>query len=113
MKAGTAHKMVLNMISTASMVKLGKVYGNLMVDFHASNFKLKERAKRVVSLATGASREEAEEALRSSSGSVKVAIMILLTGTSVETSLELLQASGGFLRLALNPYWGKSNEKTD
>ena len=74
MKAGTAQKMILNMLSTGTMIRLGKVYGNLMVDVKASNKKLAERAKRIVMTATGCTRSEAEGALAQAGGSARAAI---------------------------------------
>lgn len=101
MKAGTAQKMVLNMLTTATMIKLGKVYSNLMVDVQATNLKLKERAKRIVTLATGVSHSQAEEALSATNGSVKLAIIMILAGASAEEASQLLQAGGGFVAKAL------------
>ncbi len=91
MKAGTADKMVLNMLSTAVMIKLGKVYKNLMVDLAASNKKLRDRAVRIIMHAVDVSREEAEEALRLSGGELKPALLILLCGCSKETAVSLLR----------------------
>ena len=95
MKAGTAQKMVLNMLSTGTMVKLGKVYGNLMVDVKATNEKLAERALRIVMAAAGCQRKEAEAALRRAGGQAKLAILIALTGCSpAEGRLQLGMAQG-------------------
>ena len=95
MKAGTAQKMVLNMLSTGTMVKLGKVYGNLMVDVKATNEKLTERALRIVMAAAGCQRKEAEAALRRAGGQAKLAILIALTGCSpAEGRLQLGMAQG-------------------
>jgi len=106
MKAGTAQKMVLNMLTTSAMIRLGKVYSNLMVDVQTTNEKLKERANRIVSLATGASREEAIDTLAAANGSSKLAILMLLSGLSAGESSKLLQQSKGFiseaLRLSIN-----------
>ncbi|MFD1018347.1 N-acetylmuramic acid 6-phosphate etherase [Thalassobacillus hwangdonensis] len=102
LKAATAHKMILNMISTASMVRLGKVYRNLMVDVHASNYKLKERAKKIVCEATGADYETAETVLEETSFSVKPAIVMLLTHVTYKEALDLLDGAGGFVRHAVN-----------
>lgn len=90
MKAGTADKMVLNMISTAVMVKLGKVYQNLMVDLSADNRKLRDRAVRIVMEAVGVARPEAEAALEASGGAVKPALLTLLCGCNLETAREIL-----------------------
>ncbi|MGW3202745.1 N-acetylmuramic acid 6-phosphate etherase [Streptomyces sp. NPDC001135] len=101
LKAGTAQKLVLNMLSTITMIRLGKTYGNLMVDVRASNDKLRARSRRIVSLATGASDEEIEKALTESGGEVKNAILTLLAGVDGPTAARLLEESGGHLRAAL------------
>ncbi|MFI1965799.1 N-acetylmuramic acid 6-phosphate etherase [Streptomyces pathocidini] len=101
LKAGTAQKLVLNMISTITMIRLGKTYGNLMVDVRASNEKLRARARRIVSLATGAGDAEIEAALTANGGEVKNAILTILTGTDAETAAKLLTTSQGHLRAAL------------
>ncbi|MGW7524817.1 N-acetylmuramic acid 6-phosphate etherase [Streptomyces sp. NPDC054783] len=101
LKAGTAQKLVLNMLSTITMIRLGKTYGNLMVDVRASNDKLRARSRRIVSLATGASDEEIERALTESGGEVKNAILALLADVDGPTAARLLEESGGHLRAAL------------
>lgn len=101
MKAGTAHKMVLNMLSTAVMVKMGKVYENLMVDVQARNYKLRERAKQIVMEITGASYEEAEEVLKKSHQKVKPAIVMIAGGVSFEQANTSIQKSGGKVRTAI------------
>ncbi|MER5547035.1 N-acetylmuramic acid 6-phosphate etherase [Streptomyces sp. NPDC001118] len=101
LKAGTAQKLVLNMLSTITMIRLGKTYGNLMVDVRASNDKLRARSRRIVSLATGASDAEIEKALTESGGEVKHAILALLSGVDGPTAARLLEESGGHLRAAL------------
>jgi N-acetylmuramic acid 6-phosphate etherase len=101
MKAGTAQKLVLNTISTVAMVRLGKTYGNLMVDVVASNAKLRGRARRAVELATDASVEEAEAALAAAGGDTKVAIVTLLTGLDAEAARDRLAAAGGSIRAVL------------
>ncbi|MFC9278258.1 N-acetylmuramic acid 6-phosphate etherase [Streptomyces collinus] len=101
LKAGTAQKLVLNMLSTITMVRLGKTYGNLMVDVRASNDKLRARSRRIVALATGAQDEEIEKALTESGGEVKNAILAILTGVDGPTAARLLEDSGGHLRAAL------------
>ena len=78
LKAGTAQKLVLNMISTITMIRLGKTYGNLMVDVRASNEKLRARSRRIVALATGADDAEIEAALAATDGEVKNAILVIL-----------------------------------
>ncbi|KUN07476.1 N-acetylmuramic acid 6-phosphate etherase [Streptomyces yokosukanensis] len=101
LKSGTAQKLVLNMLSTITMIRLGKTYGNLMVDVRASNDKLRARSRRIVSLATGASDEEIEKALTESGGEVKNAILALLADIDGPTATRLLEESGGHLRAAL------------
>ncbi|WP_042222334.1 N-acetylmuramic acid 6-phosphate etherase [Oceanobacillus manasiensis] len=107
MKAATSHKMVLNMISTAVMVKLGKVYENLMVDVHASNYKLKERAKRNVIAVTEASYESAEEVLEKTDYKVKPAIIMLKTGKSLQEVDAALVATNGNVREAITALVGE------
>ncbi|AEW94799.1 MULTISPECIES: N-acetylmuramic acid 6-phosphate etherase [Streptomycetaceae] len=101
LKAGTAQKLVLNMVSTITMIRLGKTYGNLMVDVRASNDKLRARSRRIVALATGAPDEEIEAALTATGGEVKDAILVLLGGVQAQEARHLLAASGGRLRDAL------------
>ncbi|MEV7125321.1 N-acetylmuramic acid 6-phosphate etherase [Streptomyces sp. NPDC093260] len=102
LKAGTAQKLVLNMISTLTMIRLGKTYGNLMVDVRASNEKLRARSRRIVALATGAPDEEIERALTAAHGEVKNAILILLASVDAPTAGRLLEESSGHLRVALD-----------
>ena len=101
MKSGTAQKLVLNMLSTASMVRIGKTYGNLMVDMIASNGKLVARAARMVSQATGTTVAEAETALAMADNNSKLAILMILTGEDAETARGKLAAAGGVLRRAI------------
>ncbi|WP_406444230.1 N-acetylmuramic acid 6-phosphate etherase [Streptomyces sp. NBC_01613] len=101
LKAGTAQKLVLNMLSTITMIRLGKTYGNLMVDVRASNEKLRARSRRIVALATGASDEEIERALSATDGEVKNAILALLADVDGPTAARLLDDSDGHLRAAL------------
>ncbi|MGW3415327.1 N-acetylmuramic acid 6-phosphate etherase [Streptomyces sp. NPDC000888] len=101
LKAGTAQKLVLNMLSTITMIRLGKTYGNLMVDVRASNEKLRARSRRIVSLATGATDEEIEQALAATDGEVKNAILTILGGVDGPTAARLLEESHGHLRAAL------------
>jgi N-acetylmuramic acid 6-phosphate etherase len=101
LKAGTAQKLVLNTISTVAMIRLGKTYGDLMVDVRGSNEKLAARAQRIVESATGVSEDEARAALAEADGSAKVAIVALLTGTDAKTARERLDRSGGVIRSAL------------
>lgn len=102
LKAATAHKMVLNMMSTTAMVKLGKVYENLMVDVHASNHKLRERAKSILMECTSATYEEAEETLKKAKLQVKPAIVMLKRSVSYEQAKKMLQENEGNLRKAMN-----------
>ncbi|MEW2610625.1 N-acetylmuramic acid 6-phosphate etherase [Streptomyces sp. NPDC047880] len=101
LKSGTAQKLVLNMISTITMIRLGKTYGNLMVDVRASNDKLRARSHRIVALATGAPDDEIERALAATDGEVKNAILALLAGVDGPTAARLLEESDGHLRAAL------------
>lgn len=103
LKAGTAQKLVLNTISTVAMIRLGKTYGDLMVDVRTSNEKLAARARRIVHAATGVSDDEAESALAEAGGSAKVAIVALLAGTDAGTARERLERAGGMIRSALEP----------
>ena len=102
MKAGTAQKLVLNTISTVSMIRLGRTFGDLMVDVVASNAKLRQRARRTVALATSASEQEIDAALEEADGAVKVAIVKLLAGTSAAEARSRLEAAGGGIRRALS-----------
>jgi len=101
LKAGTAQKLVLNMLSTITMIRLGKTYGNLMVDVRASNEKLRARSRRIVALATGADDEEVERALAATDGEVKNAILTILADVDGATAARLLEESDGHLRAAL------------
>ena len=101
MKAGTAQKMVLNMLSTATMVRLGKTYGNLMVDVRATNAKLTARVQRMVKDVTGASEQEVAVALDQGAGSAKTAIVMLLGRCSAQQAVQLLAQAHGSVRHAL------------
>ncbi len=103
MKAGTAQKMVLNILSTAVMVKLGKTYGNLMVDVQPTNAKLRKRAINIVSDAAGISTSEAEAALGESGGNVKAAIVARLLNVPTGEAVSRLDAASGIVRKALQP----------
>ncbi|KKC35554.1 N-acetylmuramic acid-6-phosphate etherase [Devosia epidermidihirudinis] len=102
LKSGTAQKLVLNMLTTASMIRIGKTYQNLMIDLHASNEKLLARAVRIVMQATDCTAQEAEHALELTSNDVKLAILVHLTGLDVEAARNALQSAGGFLRHAID-----------
>lgn len=101
LKAGTAQKMILNLLSTGAMVRLGKTYSNLMVDVQARNEKLRDRAARIVMMATGAEREAAQAALEQSRWHAKTAIVMLLLNLSAEEAADRLSQAGGFVRTAL------------
>ncbi len=100
MKAGTAQKMVLNMLTTASMIRLGKVYENLMVDVQMNSRKLEERAKRIVMLATDVDYPTAAEALKKAHGHAKSAIVMILAGVTYPKAKKLLSAADGSVRKA-------------
>jgi N-acetylmuramic acid 6-phosphate etherase len=101
MKAGTAQKLVLNTISTVSMIRLGRTFGNLMVDMVAANEKLRARARRAVALATGAEDAAADAALEAAGGDVKVAIVSLVSGIDARAARSRLESAGGVVRKAL------------
>lgn len=101
MKAGTATKMVLNMLTTATMVRLGKTYGNLMVDLRATNNKLADRSRRIVKTITGLSDHESQQLLDRCDGEVKTAIVMQRSGCSVVEARSRLERNGGHLRRAL------------
>ncbi|MGN6426753.1 N-acetylmuramic acid 6-phosphate etherase [uncultured Leifsonia sp.] len=100
LKAGTAQKLVVNMISTVTMVRLGKTYGNIMVDLRATNEKLRARAERIVMLITGCDADEAGAALEGAGGSVQTAVLMLLRGLDAADAAAIVAASGS-LREAL------------
>ena len=101
LKAGSAQKLVLNALSTISMIRLGKTFGNLMVDVVATNDKLRARVRRIVENATGASPDDVDHALDSSSGNAKVAIVMLLTGDDADAARARLDHADGVVRVAL------------
>jgi len=101
LKAGTAQKLVLNTISTVSMIRLGKTYGNLMVDVAAANEKLVERVRRIVAAATGATSQEIDEALVAAGGDARVAIVSLAANVDADTARARLDASGRSIARAL------------
>ena len=102
LKAGTAQKLVLNTISTVAMVRLGKTFGNLMVDVVASNEKLRGRVRRIVRFATGASAQRVDEALAAADGDAKVAIVALLADVGADEARDRLVRAGGVVRKALD-----------
>lgn len=102
MKSGTSQKLVLNMITTSVMIKLGKVYGNLMVDLQPTNEKLVDRATRIIIHATGISYSEAKKLLEASGFNPKTAIVMIKTGLSREEAEKLLELAEGFVTKAVN-----------
>ena len=101
LKSGTAQKLAVNMLTTISMIKLGKTYNGVMVDLQATNEKLQARSERTVMDATGADVEAARAALLAAGGSVKVAILMLVAGLDSEESVRALEAADGVLRVAI------------
>lgn len=104
MKSGTAQKLVLNMITTAAMVKIGKTYGNVMIDLQLTNQKLIERAKKTIMTITGIDYDEATKYLEMSKGNVKTALMMNLSGLDYANSKIYLEKNNGFLKFALENY---------
>ncbi|SET06870.1 N-acetylmuramic acid 6-phosphate etherase [Oceanobacillus limi] len=102
MKAATAHKLILNMITTTTMIKIGKVYENLMVDVKVSNQKLKERAISIVSTITDVSYERAKETLKKTNFEVKPAIVMIKANTSLNKAKHSIQKADGFVRKAID-----------
>ena len=102
LKAGTAQKMVCNMLSTASMVRTGKVFGNLMVDLKPTNEKLVDRAQRIVSAAAGVEQSVAAEAITAADGNTKTAVVMLLSNCDHATAVRRLADSGGDVRGAIS-----------
>jgi N-acetylmuramic acid 6-phosphate etherase len=102
MKAGTAQKVVLNLLSTLVMIRLGRVYGGLMVDMRATNAKLRRRGARMVADIAGCGLDEAEAALAGTEGDLKLAVLVA-TGLAPAEARARLDAAGGHLRAALRP----------
>ncbi|ERT13824.1 N-acetylmuramic acid 6-phosphate etherase [Photorhabdus temperata] len=102
MKAGTAQKLILNMLTTGAMIRTGKVYGNLMVDVEATNAKLVERQKNIVMAATECDRAQAEQALVACDGHCKTAIVMILAGIDAQQAKALLEKNHGFIRPAIS-----------
>jgi N-acetylmuramic acid 6-phosphate etherase len=98
LKAGTATKLVLNTLTTGTMIRLGKVYGNMMVDLMALSIKLHDRGERIVMECCGVSREEARDAIQRAGGSVKLAIVMVRRNVDAVEAKRLLEAAGGFVR---------------
>lgn len=109
MKSGTAQKLVLNMISTASMIRLGKTYGNVMVDLQMTNNKLRERAKKIVMDLTGVDYDTAIEFLEKAKWNVKTALVMILGNVDSLEARELIKKSNGFVKLAIQ----KAKEKNE
>jgi len=101
MKAATAQKMVCNMITTTAMIRLGKVYGNMMVDLQMNSKKLQERSKRVVMMVTGVDYDQAARVLEQSGGHVKTAIVMILAKVEAGEARERLRQADGFVRGAI------------
>jgi N-acetylmuramic acid 6-phosphate etherase len=101
MKSGTAQKLVLNMLTTTAMVKLGKVYENMMVDLQLTNQKLVERSKRIIGMATGADYETAADYLERAGGHVKSAIVMIAARVDLPEARRRIEAAGGFVREAI------------
>ncbi len=101
MKSGTAQKMILNMITTAAMIRLGKVYENMMIDLQLTNLKLKERAKRIVMTITGIGYEAAADSLEKADGQVKTALVMVKANISKTEAQERLRKAEGFVRSAI------------
>jgi N-acetylmuramic acid 6-phosphate etherase len=102
MKAGTAQKMILNMLSTTAMIRMGKTYSNLMVSVKPINKKLKERVKEIVNLATGADINTVESVLEKCNFDAKVAIVVIKSGISIEEAIKALEAANGKVAEALS-----------
>ncbi len=101
LKAGTATKMALNMLTTTAMIRIGKTYGNLMVDVRTGSEKLKDRARRIVNIVTGLDYDEADKLLRRAQWNVKAAIVMQKTGLPYPKALARLRKAGGMMREAL------------
>jgi N-acetylmuramic acid 6-phosphate etherase len=101
MKSGTAQKLVLNMITTVAMIRLGKVYENMMIDLQTTNLKLLERAKRIVMIITNVSYDEATEFLTKSNFHVKTTLVMIKANVSLEEAQQRLKKSDGFVRAAI------------
>jgi N-acetylmuramic acid 6-phosphate etherase len=101
MKSGTAQKLVLNMLTTTAMIRMGKVYENMMIDFRITNKKLSERSKRIVMKITGVSYKKAEKYLKESDGHVKTALVMIKAGVSLADAKTRLKISDGFVRKAI------------
>jgi len=101
MKSGTAQKLVLNMLTTAAMIRLGKVYENMMIDLQMTNKKLVERSKKIVMTITGVSYKDAEDYLEKANGHVKTALVMIKAGVDIEEARRRLEKAEGFVRRAI------------
>ncbi|OCA85992.1 N-acetylmuramic acid 6-phosphate etherase [Bacillus sp. FJAT-27225] len=110
MKAATAHKLILNMITTTSMIKIGKVYENLMIDLKVSNYKLKERAKNILSAITDIQYQKAEEVLEKTNYEIKPAIVMIKTGVTLQDAKVYIEQANGYVRKAIDIALNESNE---
>jgi N-acetylmuramic acid 6-phosphate etherase len=104
MKSGTAQKLVLNMLTTASMIRLGKIYENMMIDLQMTNKKLIERSKRIVMTITGIDYDEAEKYLNEAKGHVKTALVMIQAKVDYDEAKGRLEKADGFVRKAI---WNK------
>lgn len=102
MKSGTAQKLVLNMLTTASMIRMGKVYENMMIDLQMTNKKLEERSKKIIMTITGVDYENAEDYLKKSKGHVKTALVMIIANVDYEEAQLRLQKADGFVRKAIS-----------
>jgi N-acetylmuramic acid 6-phosphate etherase len=102
LKAGTATKMVLNMLTTASMIRIGKTYGNLMVDVQVGSEKLKDRARRIITIVTGLEYDEADRLLRKAHWNVKAAIVMAKGGLTYPKAVARLKSAHDFVRDAIH-----------
>lgn len=110
LKAGSAQKMVLNMLTTTAMIKLGKVFENMMIDLHQNSEKLVERSKKIIMLSTNVDYEQASYYLEQTQGHVKSAILMALTGLDIDDVQSLLSENDGFIKKALFQ-WRKKNSE--
>ena len=101
MKSGTAQKLVLNMLTTTAMIRMGKVYENMIIDLRITNKKLTERSKRIVMTITGISYNEAAKYLKESGGHVKTALVMIKAGVSAADAKARLKMADGFVRKAI------------
>jgi N-acetylmuramic acid 6-phosphate etherase len=111
LKAATAQKMVLNMLSSTSMIKLGKVYENMMIDLQQKNKKLVERSKKIIMMSANISYEEASNYLDLSKGHVKTAIFMAITKSSYENAIKMLAQKDGLLKIALTSWYSENQRK--